>query len=146
MEQPLTIENESELSKVVSIIFENLEKNSKKVVALYGNLGTGKTTLTKKIAEKLSVTENITSPTFTIVNEYRSGETPLFHFDLYRIENKEELDLAFDINEYFKKDGISIIEWPEIIEDILPEETVKIRIEYVKEDLSGRQRKIEMLK
>ena len=99
------------------------------VLALMGDLGTGKTTLTKFIAKGLGITELITSPTFTIVNEYHSGRIPLFHFDAYRLEGAEE---AFEtgIEEYFYKDGIAIVEWAEIIADILPDETKCIFMEY----------------
>lgn len=99
------------------------------VLALMGDLGTGKTTLTKYIAKGLGITELITSPTFTIVNEYHSGRIPLFHFDAYRLEGAEE---AFEtgIEEYFYKDGIAIVEWAEIIADILPDETKCIFMEY----------------
>lgn len=103
------------------------------VLALIGDLGTGKTTLTKYIAKGLAVEETITSPTFTIVNEYHSGRLPLFHFDAYRLSGADE---AFEagIEEYFYRNGVCIVEWADIIEEILPENAKKIYMEYGPED------------
>ena len=99
------------------------------VIALIGNLGTGKTTLTKYIAEGLGVREMLTSPTFTIVKEYYSGRMPLYHFDVYRLESAAQL---FDIGaeEYFYGQGVSILEWADQVAEILPDETLCIFIEY----------------
>lgn len=99
------------------------------VVALIGDLGTGKTTLTKYIAEGLGINETITSPTFNIVKEYRSGQLPLFHFDVYRITDPDEM-FEIGADEYFFGDGVCIIEWADQIEEILPEDTLYIYIEY----------------
>jgi len=104
------------------------------IIAFYGNLGAGKTTFTKAICDRLGVGDNVCSPTFTIVNEYRAenGE-PVFHFDFYRIEKLQEaLDLGLD--EYFYSGGLCLMEWPEKIEELLPEETVKVYIEPIDED------------
>ena len=99
------------------------------IVALTGDLGTGKTTLTKAIAEGLGVTEMITSPTFNIVKQYESGRLPLYHFDVYRIEDADEMyELGYE--EYFFGRGICVIEWAELIDDIISEEAVRIEIEY----------------
>ena len=99
------------------------------VIALVGNLGTGKTTLTKYIAEALGVTDVITSPTFNIVCEYKTGRMPLYHFDVYRLTGPEEVyDLGFD--EYFYGDGLCVIEWADLIEETLPEETIFIEMQY----------------
>jgi tRNA threonylcarbamoyladenosine biosynthesis protein TsaE len=116
-----------------------------RVVALYGELGSGKTVLTKAIARELSVAEEITSPTFTIVCEYYSGSLPLFHFDLYRIASENELAEALDINEYFSREGLVVIEWPETIESALPPETTRVKLEYAPEENSDNARKITML-
>ena len=99
------------------------------IVALIGDLGTGKTTLTKYIAEGLGVTERITSPTFTIVSERHSGRLPLYHFDVYRLESGEDM---FDIgaDEYFDAGGVCIIEWADQVAEVLPDETLCIFIEY----------------
>ncbi|GGM39621.1 tRNA (adenosine(37)-N6)-threonylcarbamoyltransferase complex ATPase subunit type 1 TsaE [Paraliobacillus quinghaiensis] len=92
------------------------------VVTLKGDLGAGKTTFTKGIGAGLGVTRTINSPTFTIVKEYK-GELPLYHMDVYRLENSEE-DIGFD--EYFNGDGISIVEWPQFIEEFLPNNRLDI--------------------
>ena len=100
------------------------------VIALTGDLGAGKTTLTKAIAEGLGVTETLTSPTFTIVCEYDSGRLPLYHFDVYRVSDSEELfEIGFE--DYFHKAGVCIIEWADLLEDgLLPDNTTYITIEY----------------
>jgi len=98
-------------------------------IALVGELGTGKTTLTKSIAEGLGIKEMITSPTFTIVQEYHDGRLPLYHFDVYRINDIEEMyELGYE--EYFFGQGVCIIEWADLIMDIIPEESIIIKIEY----------------
>lgn len=98
------------------------------VVALIGDLGTGKTTLTKSIARGLGVTEIVTSPTFNIIREYKSGRIPLYHFDVYRIADPDEMfELGYE--EYFYGDGICVVEWADIIEELLPEDAVVIHID-----------------
>ena len=99
------------------------------VLALIGNLGTGKTTLTKYIAEGLGITEMLTSPTFTIVREYDSGRLPLYHFDVYRLESAAEL-FQIGAEEYFYGNGVCIVEWADQVAEILPDETMCIFIEY----------------
>ena len=99
------------------------------IIALIGDLGTGKTTLTKAVADGLGVKETITSPTFNIVKQYDSGRLPLYHFDVYRIGDTDEMyELGYE--EYFFGDGVCIIEWADIIEEIIPEDAMCIRIEY----------------
>lgn len=99
------------------------------VVALIGDLGTGKTTLTKSIAEGLGITEMITSPTFTIVQEYTEGRLPLYHFDVYRLCDLEEMyELGYE--EYFFGQGVCVVEWADQIMEIIPEDAIVIRIEY----------------
>lgn len=99
------------------------------VIGLIGDLGTGKTTLTKYIAKGLGVEENISSPTFMIVREYHGGRMPLYHFDVYRIGDPEEL---FDIgaDEYFDGDGLCVVEWADMVMPQLPEDSMFICIEY----------------
>ncbi len=107
---------------------EKLGKLLKKgdIVALNGDLGAGKTTLTKSLGLGLGVEEYITSPTFSLINEYR-GRLPVYHFDVYRLENVKELDdLGFD--EYFFGGGVCIIEWAEKIEKMLPKGTIILDI------------------
>ena len=94
-----------------------------------GDLGTGKTAFTRYIAEGLGITETVTSPTFTIIQEYRSGRLPLYHFDVYRVNDEDELfELGYE--EYFYGDGVCIVEWADLIEDLLPEDALRIHIDY----------------
>lgn len=97
------------------------------VIAYYGGLGAGKTAFTRGLARGLGVTEPVTSPTYTIVNEYLSGKMPLFHFDMYRLSSSEEL---FDIGweDYLLRGGVCAVEWSENVEDALTD-AVEIRIE-----------------
>ena len=96
--------------------------------ALNGDLGTGKTVFTKGFAEGLGITEYVSSPTFTILQIYEDGRLPLYHFDVYRIEEPEEMEeVGFD--EYVDGDGVSLIEWASRIEEILPPDTRCVTIE-----------------
>lgn len=99
------------------------------IFALYGKMGVGKTTFTKALCEELGVQDVINSPTFAIVNEYEDGQgRPVYHFDFYRIKRlSEAYDIGFD--EYLDSGNLCLIEWPELIEELLPEETVKVCIE-----------------
>ena len=98
------------------------------VFTLVGDLGVGKTVFTQGIAEGLGIDEPVNSPTFTIVQEYESGRMPFYHFDVYRIDDPEEMDeIGFD--DYIYGDGLCLIEWADLIEEILPEKRVAIRIE-----------------
>ncbi len=102
------------------------------IVCLTGDLGTGKTHITKGIAEGLEIDENITSPTFTIVNEYDSGRLKLYHFDVYRVSDPDEI-YAIGFDDYIFGEGVSIIEWANYIEEILPKDYLHI---YIQKDLS----------
>ena len=102
------------------------------IVALIGDLGTGKTALTKYIAEGLGVKEEIISPTFTIVKEYRSGRLPLYHFDVYRLSDGEEL-LDTGAEDYLEDSGLSVIEWADIVADVLPADALVVMLEYAEE-------------
>ena len=98
------------------------------VFALIGDLGVGKTVFTKGFAEGLGIEEPVSSPTFTILQIYEEGRLPLYHFDVYRIEEPEEMEeVGFD--DYIYGDGVCLIEWANRIEEILPEETIYIVIE-----------------
>ncbi|HOQ01637.1 MAG TPA: tRNA (adenosine(37)-N6)-threonylcarbamoyltransferase complex ATPase subunit type 1 TsaE [Acetivibrio clariflavus] len=117
--------SQDETVQVGKVLGSILEKGD--VVLLSGDLGTGKTAFTKGIALALGVEDYITSPTFTIVNEYR-GNIPLYHFDVYRIADPDEMyDIGFE--EYLYGDGVVVIEWAELIRDILPDEFVLVKIE-----------------
>lgn len=96
------------------------------VLCLYGDLGAGKTAFVQGLAKGLGIDEPITSPTFTIVNEYE-GRLPLYHFDVYRIADSDEMyEVGFD--EYVYGEGVSVIEWPQLIADILPDRRYDIEI------------------
>jgi tRNA threonylcarbamoyladenosine biosynthesis protein TsaE len=97
------------------------------VVALFGDLGAGKTALVKGIARGLGITQEVTSPTFTLVHEYTGGRLPLFHVDLYRLDSPEQA-LAIGIEEYLNGPGATAIEWSEKIESLLPATAIRIRI------------------
>lgn len=98
------------------------------IFALSGDLGVGKTVFAKGFAEGLGITENISSPTFTFVLVYESGRMPLYHFDMYRIADPEELE-EIGYEDYFFGEGVCLVEWPSRVEELLPENTVKITIE-----------------
>lgn len=112
---------------------ENIEseKFPGMVICLDGELGSGKTVFVKGFAKSLGITENITSPTFNIVKEYESGEMPLNHMDVYRLEDS---DATIGFNDYFKSEDITIIEWAELIEDKLPDERLDIKFKVVGEN------------
>jgi tRNA threonylcarbamoyladenosine biosynthesis protein TsaE len=98
-----------------------------KVFAFYGKMGAGKTTFVKAICEELGVEDVITSPTFAIINEYSSREGVIYHFDFYRIKKLEEVyDMGYE--DYFYSGALCFIEWPELIEEVLPEDAVKVSI------------------
>ncbi|MDQ0148756.1 tRNA (adenosine(37)-N6)-threonylcarbamoyltransferase complex ATPase subunit type 1 TsaE [Eubacterium multiforme] len=102
------------------------------IICLTGDLGTGKTHITKGIAKGLGIDENITSPTFTIVNEYDSGRIKLYHFDVYRVSDPDEI-YAIGFDDYIFGNGVSIIEWANYIEEILPKDYLHI---YIQKDLT----------
>ena len=112
---------------------ENIEseKFPNMVICLTGDLGSGKTMFTKAFAKSLQVEEEVTSPTFNIIKEYESGELPLFHMDVYRLDGKVDY---LGIEEYFTKKGITIIEWADMIEDYLPKNRLDIKIKIVGEE------------
>ena len=109
---------------------EKLGKAAKpgQIYTLNGDLGVGKTVLTQGFAKGLGITEAVNSPTFTIIQEYESGRMPFYHFDVYRIGDIEEMEeIGYD--DYFYGNGICLIEWANLIEEILPEQIIEITIE-----------------
>ena len=120
---------------------EEIGKNAKSgdIYALYGDLGSGKTIIAKGIAKGIGIMDDITSPTFNLLETYE-GDINLYHFDLYRIESERELDQLF-FEEYWEGDGISVIEWAENAGARLPDSIIKIFIEYI--DENKRRIKIE---
>lgn len=113
------------------------------IFLLEGELGVGKTVFAKGFAKGLGIDEPVTSPTFTIIQEYRQGRIPLYHFDVYRIADVEEMyELGYE--SYFFGDGVCLIEWASLIEEILPENSKKIFIEKdLKQGFDYRQITIE---
>jgi tRNA threonylcarbamoyladenosine biosynthesis protein TsaE len=106
------------------------------VFAFYGKMGAGKTTFIKAICEELGVTDVINSPTFAIVNEYRSDETGelIYHFDFYRIKKLDEVyDMGYE--DYFYSGALCFIEWPELVEEVLPGDAVKVIIEEMEDGI-----------
>jgi tRNA threonylcarbamoyladenosine biosynthesis protein TsaE len=114
------------LNEVAHDIISFLDGN--KVVLFYGEMGSGKTTLIKEMCRQLGVKDGMSSPTFSIVNEYHAGEKKIYHFDLYRVKNLEEcLDLGME--EYLYSGNYCFVEWPEAAKDILPAECIKVSLE-----------------
>ena len=116
------------LDKIADAAREFVEQiGDKRVFAFYGGMGAGKTTFIKAVCEQLGVKDAVTSPTFAIVNEYASDFGPVYHFDFYRIKNQTEvMDLGFD--DYAYSGNFCLMEWPELIEDLLPDNTVNVHI------------------
>ena len=106
----------------------------RRVFAFYGKMGAGKTTFVKAICEELGVEDVITSPTFAIINEYTQPDgEPLYHFDFYRIKKLEEVyDMGYE--DYFYSGALCFIEWPELIEEVLPDDAVRVHIEVQPDD------------
>ena len=126
----INIQSLDQLQKAARLFVEAMGDNT--VFAFYGKMGAGKTTFIKAVCEELGVSDVITSPTFAIVNEYRSdlaGEL-IYHFDFYRIKKLEEVyDMGYE--DYFYSGAVCFIEWPELIEELLPGNTMKVTIEEV---------------
>ena len=129
MDYKLTTYSEEETIELAQNI--ESEKFPNMVICLRGDLGSGKTVFTKGFAKAMEVKEEVTSPTFNIIKEYTSGELPLFHMDVYRLDGNVE-DLG--IEEYYSKKGVTIIEWADMIPDYLPEERLDIKIKNSTED------------
>lgn len=111
-------------------IAENIEseKFPGMVICLDGELGSGKTVFVKGFAKALGINETITSPTFSLVKEYLDGEMALFHMDVYRLDDSNE---DFGLSDYLNQDGVCIIEWPEMVENQLPDERLDIRFKVI---------------
>lgn len=120
------VKNLSDLDTVAQKFIEKMD--DKNVYAFYGEMGVGKTTFIKAICKALGVKETITSPTFAIINEYKKGDDkPIFHFDFYRIKSLEEV-FDFGYEDYFYSENLCFIEWPELVETLLPNDVTKVQI------------------
>ncbi|MER2174276.1 MAG: tRNA (adenosine(37)-N6)-threonylcarbamoyltransferase complex ATPase subunit type 1 TsaE [Carnobacterium sp.] len=131
----LNAHNEEETKAVAAELAKFLEPGD--VILLEGNLGAGKTTFTKGLAEGLGISKVIKSPTYTIIREYLEGRLPLYHMDVYRLEETGGMDLGLE--EYFEGDGVSIIEWATFIPEDLPQEYLQIKLVPTGEDLMERE-------
>jgi tRNA threonylcarbamoyladenosine biosynthesis protein TsaE len=133
------IKDKRHLNEAAKMLLKQFHEN--RIFAFYGAMGSGKTTFIKSICNVLGATDIVSSPTFTLVNEYKtkSGE-PIYHIDFYRIKKQEEV-YDFGIEEYLTGDSYCFMEWPELIEEILPPESIRVRISVDKE----KQRTLEIL-
>lgn len=129
MEYKFTAHSELETIELAQNI--EAEKFPNMIICLDGELGSGKTVFTKGIAQALGITDNITSPTYNIIKEYESGEMPLYHMDVYRLDGNAD---GIGLEEYFNKNGIVVIEWADSIRDYLPKERLSIKIKVVDEN------------
>lgn len=122
----IVIENIAQIAAAARKFLREVGEN--RVIAFYGSMGAGKTTFIKALCEELGVKETVSSPTFAIINEYRGKEGRLiYHFDFYRINKLEEV-YDFGYEDYFYGGNICFIEWPELVEEVLPTETLRISI------------------
>ena len=126
MSKIIEISSLDELDKVAEAVIDSL--NGRTVVAFDAPMGAGKTTLISRIAALLGAEDSVTSPTFAIVNQYEGKERTIYHFDMYRIERVEEA-LDFGSEEYLSSGELCLVEWPEKIEPLLPDDTMIVRIE-----------------
>ena len=128
------------LEDLASIAAEIISSVKNKTLLFYGEMGVGKTTFIKEICQQLGILDNISSPTFSLVNEYQtSKKEKVFHFDFYRIEEEEEA-LDIGIEEYFDSDAWCLVEWPENIENLLPLDAAQIHLSI----LADEQRNIQL--
>ncbi len=121
----IEIDSLSELERVAEEILSSI--GERRVVLLRGGMGAGKTTLVSRIASKLGAEDTVTSPTFALVNQYEGREGTIYHFDFYRINRVEEVfDLGYE--EYFYSGELCFVEWPEMVEGLLPDDAMQVRI------------------
>ena len=121
----LTIDNISDIRRTARQFMQHIGDST--VLAFYGDMGAGKTTFIKALCEEMGVEDVITSPTFAIVNEYSAAGQPVYHFDFYRIKSiREVYDMGYE--DYFYSGNLCLIEWPELIDDLLPDDAMRIRI------------------
>lgn len=129
MDYKYTVNSEDETEELA----QNIESEHfpGMVICLNGDLGSGKTFFTKSFASAMGINETITSPTFNIIKEYPDGELPLYHMDVYRLDEQNN---NLGIEDYYDKGGVTIIEWADMISDILPDERLDVKIKIVDEN------------
>lgn len=126
IEKTFEINNTAELSQVAELLMEWRDKSN--IIAFYGTMGAGKTTLIKELCRQMGVGDEVNSPTFALVNEYQTETLDsVFHFDFYRIKSLEEVfDIGYE--DYFYGGSLCLLEWPELIEPLMPEHFIKVEI------------------
>lgn len=140
MKREFKTDSLSDIRKVATVLLKILNEENYKIVEFYGSMGAGKTTLIRELCIQMGVEDVVTSPTFAIINEYRISDSDnmCYHFDFYRINKIEEVyDMGYE--EYFYSGNLCLIEWPEMIEELLPTEeegvkTLRVNIEQLSED------------
>lgn len=136
----IQLKNLEDTDKLAKIFAEKI-KQTGAFVCLYGDIGVGKTTFTKSVAKYIGVEENVTSPSFVILNEYHSGELPLYHFDLYRLETEGVKTIAQELDEYSIGKVLTFVEWAEFSNVELPQDRIEMRFEYIDEE----EREVDIL-
>lgn len=126
--------NNLEETNILAEKFANAIRKNGAFVCLYGDIGAGKTAFTKLVAKHLNVKEKVTSPSFVIINEYLSGDLPVYHFDLYRLEKEGVKTIIEELTEYSRPDVLTCVEWAEFSDFELPFERIEIKIEYIDEN------------
>ncbi len=123
----LNLESEADTKRLGALLAENLPPGT--VIGLIGTLGAGKTRLVQAVADAVGISpKSVTSPTFVLVNEYRGGRLPIFHFDTYRLKDDDEF-LNLGPEEYFESQGLTFVEWADRVSDLLPSERLDINLE-----------------
>ncbi|MBO5357256.1 MAG: tRNA (adenosine(37)-N6)-threonylcarbamoyltransferase complex ATPase subunit type 1 TsaE [Clostridia bacterium] len=141
MKQVFHTYSPEETEKIASEFALTINSGKSEFIAMYGDLGVGKTAFVRGLASILAPTARVKSPTFTIVNEYKGGKIPFYHFDVYRINDDDEL-YAMGFDDYVQK-GICVIEWSENIPDSIPSDAYKVTIERVSDNENTRKITIE---
>lgn len=124
------LEDTKELAKK----FAKLVEDKGCFVSLYGEIGAGKTAFVKEVAKEIGIEEKVTSPTFVILNEYHGGKLPMYHFDLYRLENEGVKTILDELNEYSEGKQLTFVEWAEFSQNEIPFDHIKINVTYEDND------------
>ncbi len=141
MKREIYTYSSEETEKIAAEFALTVNNGKSEFIAMYGDLGVGKTAFVRGLASVLSPGARVKSPTFTIVNEYKGGKIPFYHFDVYRIEDDDEL-YAMGFDDYVQK-GICVVEWSENIPDSIPTDAYKVTIERVSDNENARKITIE---